>query len=510
MVLAVVSLLRFPIRNGVAKAISALVAVLLTSGCVVGPDFQKPAAPDVAGYTPAPLAKTPATPNVAGGAAQTFNMGADIAGDWWTLFHSKPLSDLIDRSLANNHDLKAAQAALRVARESTLAQKGAYYPSITAGFGASRQSQPATLAPVPSNNAFVYDLFTPQVAVSYTPDIFGLNQRTVESLEAQEQAARFQMIATYTTLTSNVVVTAIQQAATQEQIAATREQVAADTKALEILRYQLKRGYASGIDVAAQETQLAQDAAALPPLIKQLAQLHDMQADLAGQFPSEPLADEFTLDSLHLPLDVPVSLPSALVAQRPDVRQAEENLHAASAAIGVAVANRLPNMQITANAGSEALVIGRLFAPGTGFWSVAAALTQPIFDGGQLLHQERGARAAYVQALEQYRSTTLAAFQNVADTLTALQQDAEALKTASAAANAAKVTLDLTQRQLKDGYVGTLALLEAEQAYQQAHIALVQAQASRYADTAALFQALGGGWWHRSDLTGLPEDKHDQ
>ncbi len=485
-------------------------ALLLASGCTVGPDFEKPAAPDVATYTPAPLTATPATPNVAGGGAQTFDMGGDISGDWWTLFHSRPLNELIDRSLTNNHDLKAAQAALRVARENVLAQKGAYYPSITAGFSASRQSQPATLAPVPSNNAFDYDLFTPEVAVSYTPDVFGLNRRTVESLKAQEEASRFQMIAVYTTLTSNVVVTAIQQAATQEQIAATREQIDADTKALEILRYQLKKGYASGIDVAAQEAQLAQVAAALPPLIKQLAQLHDLQADLAGQFPSQAPGDNFTLASLQLPQDIPVSLPSTLVAQRPDVRQAEENLHAASAAIGVAIANRLPNIQLTTNAGSEALVLGRLFAPGTGFWSAAAALTAPIFDGGTLLHQERGAREAYIQALEQYRSTVLAAFQNVADTLTALQQDAEALKTASTAADAAKVTLDLTQRQLNDGYAAPLALLNAEQAYQQARVALVQAQADRYSDTAALFQALGGGWWHRPDLTGTAGDNHDQ
>jgi NodT family efflux transporter outer membrane factor (OMF) lipoprotein len=511
---AVVTAMRHLKPDGIATAVSsralpfaASLAALLVAGCAVGPDFKKPAPPDVTSYTPAPLSTTAASPGVAGGEAQTFDMGSDIAGDWWTLFHSKPLNDLIDQSLANNHDLKAAQAALRVARESVQAQKGAYYPSVTAGFAASRQSQPGTLAPVPSNNAFNYDLFTPEVSVSYAPDIFGLNQRTVESLKAQEQATKFQMIATYTTLTSNVVVTAIQQAATQEQIAATQEQIDADTKALEILRYQLKKGYASGLDVATQETQLALVTAALPPLVKQLGQLHDMQADLAGQFPSQAPAENFTLESLQLPQDIPVSLPSTLVAQRPDVRQAEENLHSASAEIGIAVANRLPNIQLTANAGSEALAFAQLFAPGTGFWSLAGALTQPIFEGGKLLHEERGARDAYVQALEQYRSTVLAAFQNVADTLTALQQDAQALKTAAAAADAAKVTRDLTQRQLQDGYVGTLALLNAEQAYQQARASLVQAQAARYADTAALFQALGGGWWHRTDLAG---DKHDQ
>ena len=466
----------------------------------MGPDFEKPAAPEVSTYTAAPLSSTVGAARVTGGEAQHFDQGSDISADWWTLFHSKPLNDLIEQALANNHDLKAAQAALSVARESVLAQKGAYYPSLSAGLSATRQSAPMSLAPVPNSNSFQYNLFTPEVSVSYVPDVFGLNQRTVESLKAQEQGVRFQMIATYTTLTSNVVVTAIQAASVQEQIAATREMVDADTKMLQILRYQLTKGYASGLDVAAQVSQLAQVAATLPPLVKQSAQLNDLLADLVGKFPSEAPAQKFELASLQLPQDLPLSLPSKLVAQRPDVLQAEENLHSASAQIGVAIANRLPNLELSANAGSTALALGQLFTPGTGFWGIGAELAQPIFDGGKLLHQERGARAAFVQADEQYRSTVLTAFQNVADTLVALQQDAEGLKTAAIAADAAKVTLDLSQRQLRDGYASPLAVLNAEQAYQQARINLVQAQASRYADTAALFQALGGGWWHRADL----------
>ena len=221
---------------------------------------------------------------------------------------------------------------------------------------------------------------------------------------------------------------------------------------------------------------------------------------LAGGFPNQDLAENFELSSLQLPQELPVSLPSQLVEQRPDVRQAEENLHSASEQIGIARANRLPSFALTADAGSMAVVFGRLFSGGTGFWDVAAGVTQPIFDGGTLMHRERSAKAAFAQADEQYRSTVLTAFQNVADTLTALEQDADALKAAAAAADAAKVTLDLAQRQLQDGYAGYLALLNAEQAYQQGLINLVQAQANRFADTAALFQALGGGWWHRADL----------
>lgn len=474
------------------------------AGCAVGPNFKEPTAPGVSAYTTHPLSATVASANVAGGHAQGFTAGGDISADWWTLFHSNPLNALIEHALANNPDLKAAQAALTVARENVLAQRGAYFPSVAAGFSASRQKQSTILAPVPNypvvSSEFQFNLFTPQVSVSYVPDVFGLNRRTVESAQAQEQAVRFQMIATYDTLVSNVVVAAIQEGALQAQIDATRELVDINAEMAQILRYQFAKGYASRLDLAAQESQLAQVRATLPPLRKALAQQHDLLAVLAGRFPSQAPAETFTLSSLQLPRDLPVSLPSQLVAQRPDVRVARANLHAASAQIGIAIANRLPNIELTANAGSTALAMSQVFTSGTGFWGLGAAATAPIFQGGRLLHQERAAKAAYLQAAEQYRSTVLTAFQNVADTLTALAQDADGLQAAAIAADAAKVTLDLSRRQSQDGYASYLSLLSAEQAYQQARITLVQAQANRYADTAALYQALGGGWWHRADL----------
>jgi NodT family efflux transporter outer membrane factor (OMF) lipoprotein len=269
---------------------------------------------------------------------------------------------------------------------------------------------------------------------------------------------------------------------------------------LKILWEQYKKGYASELDVAAQESQLALVAVTLPPLLKQLAQQRDLLAVLSGGFPNQDLTEKFELSSLQLPQELPLSLPSQLVEQRPDVRQAEENLHSASAQIGIAVANRLPNFALTADAGSAAVVLGRLFSGGNGFWDLGAGVTQPIFDAGTLRHRERAAQAAFTQAAEQYCSTVLTAFQNVADTLHALQQDADALKAAAAAKDASSVTLDLARKQYQSGYVSYLALLSAEQAYQQAVINLVQAQANRYADTAALFQALGGGWWNRSDI----------
>ncbi len=481
-------------------------ASALLGGCAVGPDFKKPAAPTVSTLTPTPLPETiGGAPGLAGD-TQRFVTGSDVTGDWWTMFHSKSLDDLIARAIANNSDLKAAKAALRQAHENVLAQKGTFFPSVTGSFAAARQRQPESLAPIPSNNAFEYDLFTPQVSVSYTPDVFGLNRRTLESLEAQNAAARYQMVATYNTLVSNVAVTAITLAAVDGEIDATHKLIADDARMVEIVQYQFDKGYASGVDLAAQKSQAAQLEATLPPLEKQAAQLRDLLAVLVGRFPGEAGTDPVALSDLSLPTDLPLSLPSALVEQRPDVLQAEANLHAASANIGVAVANRLPDIQLGANAGSSALAIGELFTPGNNFWMLAGTLTAPIFDGGTLLHQEHAARDAYDQAAAQYQSTVLTAFQNVADTLTALQQDGAGLKAAANAEDAAKTTFDLAERQTKDGYAAPLQLLNAEQTWQQARINLVVAQSSRLSDTAALFDALGGGWWHRDDLTGA---KHD-
>jgi NodT family efflux transporter outer membrane factor (OMF) lipoprotein len=446
------------------------------------------------------MSATTSSPNIAGGEAQQFLQARDIPGEWWTLFHSKPLNDLIERSLKTNPDLKSAQAALLVATENTLAQRGAYYPSVSAGFSASHSKTSNVVSPFTASGALTYSLYTPQVSVSYVPDVFGLNRRTVESLKAQQEQARFLLAATHITLSSNVALAAIQEASLRAQVDAANELIKINTDMLEILRNQFAKGYVSRLDVAAQESQLAQVTATLPPLLRQLAQQRDLLARLAGEFPNQKLPEKFELASLQLPQELPLSLPSQLVEQRPDVRQAEANWHSACALIGVARANRLPSFAITADVGSMALVFSKVFSSGTGFWDVAGGVTQPVFEGGTLLHRERAARAAYTQAAEQYRSTVLTAFQNVADTLHALQQDADGLKAASAAKDAAAVTLDLAKKQYQTGYVNYLALLSAEQSYQQALINLVQAQTNRYADTAALFQALGGGWWNRSDV----------
>ena len=489
--------------RGALRCIAAC-AALLAAGCAVGPNFRTPPIPRNAGYAARPLEPNPATPGDSAGAAQRFEPGGNIPADWWRLFHSRPLDALIAAALKSNPDLQAAQAALRVAHEDVLAQRGAYFPAVSASMSAARQKQSTMLAPTPNfpavSDEFQYNLFTPELTIAYTPDVFGLNRRTVESLRAQEESARFQMVAAWTTLTANVVTTAVQAASLREQVQATRKLIDLEKRSLAILQLRFQRGDASGLDVAAQRSQLAQAQATLPGLVKQLRQTEDALAALTGRFPSQPPVADLSLRDLHLPEDLPLSLPSALVAQRPDVRQARANLHAASAQIGIAAAQRLPNIQLSADTGSSALAISQVFTSGTGFWGIAASLAAPIFQGGQLLHQERAAKAAYVEAAQQYRGAVLTAFQNVADTLAALQEDAQALQAAAAAERAANRTLYLSQLQLRHGYIGVFELLAAEQAYEQAQMTLVQDQANRFADTAALYQALGGGWWHYAGL----------
>jgi NodT family efflux transporter outer membrane factor (OMF) lipoprotein len=485
--------------DGVAPRMLAVAALVLLCGCAVGPDFIRPAAPKGADYEPAGMSKLTASANIAGGGAQRLLRGRDIPGEWWELFRSRALRSVVEQALENNYDLQAAQAALRVARENAAVQRGAFYPQIDTDFSASRQKLPADIngeEPVPST----FNMFTGQVSVSYVPDVFGANWRAVESLDAQAEVARFQLEATYLTLTSNIVLAAVQEASLRGQIAATQKIIGIERDLLGLLRQQQQLGQIADADVVAQEAALAQVEQTLPPLQRQLDQQRHLLIALVGAFPNRKLKETFTIASFQLPRKVPLSLPASLVQHRPDVRAAEANLHSASALIGVAVANRLPNIALTANAGSTAFDFSKLFSPGTGFWTIAGNVTQPIFHGGALLHQEWAARAAFDQAQAQYRSTVIQAFQNVADALTAIRTDAVALEKAVVSERAAERSLNITRQRLQLGDINYLALLNAQQTYQQALINRVQVQASRYADTAALFQALGGGWWNRTDV----------
>jgi len=472
--------------------------LILISGCAVGPNFHRPEAPAAAGYTAEPPTATASSPNVPGGEEQRFVNGMDIPQQWWTLFESPPLNALIEKSIKSNPTLDAAKAALRQARELAIAQRGFFYPTVQANASASRQKQALeTITPLLTSGAEYFTLYTAQLTLSYTPDVFGLNRRQVESLEAQAEFQRFQLEAAYLTLTSNVVTTAVQEASLRDQIEATKKTIEIARKLLEIMRRHLVLGYVTGLDVAAQEAALAAAEAMLPPLEKQLALTRDMLAALAGRFPSEEMKEKFNLDALRLPQELPVSLPSKLIEQRPDVRAAEAQWHSACAQVGVAVANMLPQFSITGAYGGNSTQLGNLFVPGNIFWNITGGMTQTVFDGFTLLHKKRAAEAGLDQAAAQYRSTVLNAFQNVADTLHALDEDANALKAAAEAERAAKRTLDLTTRQLELGYVNYPAVLIAEQVWEQAVINLVQARANRFTDSAALFMALGGGWWNR-------------
>jgi len=488
-------------RHAVAAMMTALVC-----GCAVGPNFAPPGSPDGAGYTAGRAPAGTVTANVPAGEAQRFLNGRDIPGDWWRLFGSRPLRTLTERALKNNPDLAAAQAALRVAQANLAAGKGAFFPSIDANFSASRQ-KPAISGPAePGDNGNLvlpesptFNLFTGQVLVSYTPDVFGGIRRNVESLQALSDNQRFQLEATYLTLTSNIVVAAVQEASLRGQIDATQSLIKIGSDVLKLLRTQFDAGLISQADVVAQEAALAQIEQTLPPLQRQLEQQRHLLSALTGGLPSQEPPERFTLARLRLPRNLPVSVPSQLVQQRPDVRAAEESLHSASALIGVAVANRLPNVTLTANVGSTAPQIAQLFSPGAGAWSIAGSVLQPVFHGGTLYFQEVAARATFEQASSQYRSAVVTAFQNVADSLSAIQNDAVALQKAVAAEDAANRSLTIARRRLELGDINYILVLNAQQTYLQALLARVQAQANRFADTTALFQALGGGWWNRED-----------
>jgi NodT family efflux transporter outer membrane factor (OMF) lipoprotein len=475
-----------------------------------------------AGYAPTPLPQSSAAAPIHGGEVQHLIDGRDIPFEWWELFKSPALNALVERAFRANPTIVAAQAALVQAQELVYAQRGFFFPTINANYNFERQKIAGNLTvdnvpgvegdghndlpPVqnldtsPHTHPFFYNLHTAALTVGFVPDVFGANWRQVETLAAQTEAQRYALEATYVTLASNVVAAAIQEASLRAQIEATRQIIAADEKSLQILRDQFRLGLAMRIDVAAQEAALGQARMLLPPLQKQLEQTRDLIRVLVGSLPNQEIPQTFEFDALQLPPELPLSLPARIIDQRPDVRAAEAQLHAANAQVGVAIAAMLPQFSVTGNGGGNADEFAWMFRTGGPFWSIVGGVSQPIFEGGTLLHRKRAANAALKQAAAQYQSTVIAAYQNVADTLHASLSDADTLAADVDAENAAKVTYDLTRRQLEAGYVNYLALLSAETTYQQALLTRVQAQATRYGDTVALFQALGGGWWNRKEV----------
>ena len=469
--------------------------VSVLASCSVGPNFKTPEAPKVKGYLAEPL------PEQSGADAQQYVSGMDIPGQWWTLFHSPALDELVKQSLEHNPTLQAAQANLRQANENVAAQKGSYFPEVQASYGFSRNRDAiGTLAPVLNSNAPVYNLHTAQVSVTYLFDIWGVNRRQVESQQAQADSQRYQLEAAYLTLTSNVVTAAIEEASLRAQIEATTQMIDSERESARILHRQFELGSIAQTDVMAIDAAVANLEATLPPLQKQLAQQRHLLAALAGRFPSEEPSQKFELTDLTLPLEIPVSVPAALVRQRPDVLSAEAQLHGASADLGVATANLFPQINLTGTKGGTSTVLNQLFDSGNTYWSVGGSLTQTLFQGGTLIHKRRAAAAALDAAGAQYRAVVIGAFQDVADTLTALELDADAVNANLKAEQAAAESLQATRHNVELGLASYLALLTAQQSYSQAVLNLAQARANRYSDTAALLQALGGGWWNRHDV----------
>jgi NodT family efflux transporter outer membrane factor (OMF) lipoprotein len=483
--------------RAVAGAAMVTILSVAISGCAVGPNFKPAAPPEVDGYVPGKLASPdpgPGGPRVAG---QHFVSGAEVSARWWSAFKSPLLNELIKQSVNHNPNLQAVEAAIKIAQYNARAQRGLFFPQVTGNSTSSQVlvANPGQVPSIPTEGPQTeFSLVTHQLTVSFVPDIWGANIRNVESLDALTELQLFQLEAAYLTLTSNVVTAAVQEASLRGQIAATQRIITIERNSLEILRRQFNLGQAARLDMLQQEAALAAAEQLLPPLEKQLALQRDLLTSLAGQYSADEVVQKFDLAHLKLPTNLPISLPGKLVDQRPDVRAAEANMHSASALVGVSIAARLPNLTLSANGGSTSFNLAESFVPGTGFYTVAAGVTAPIFDGFTLYNRQKAAEATLEQAEALYRSTVITAFQNVADALRALQVDARALKAAVHAEETAKASLDVVLSQLNNGLVNQLVLLNAQQTYLNASVLRVQAEANRLTDTAALFMALGGGW----------------
>jgi NodT family efflux transporter outer membrane factor (OMF) lipoprotein len=432
------------------------------------------------------------------GAAPT--PAADVPGQWWELYHSQQLNALIDEALRANPDVDAAQAALRSAREAYYAQRASAWPVVTGNFSAQRTGIPTYYAP-PLNEPptqYTYGVNTASLNVAYTPDVFGNLRYQTASAKAAADVARYQAEATYLTLTSNLVIAVLSAASLHAQIDATKHSIAIDRRLLEITEAQKENAQAATLDVLNQESVLRQAEQTLPPLEKSLDQTHDAIARLLGRRPEDAPPD-IPLSAFVLPSALPAAIPANLLDKRPDVAAASANLAQAAADLGVATTNRLPSIAITGELGTQALTIGGLFGPGTMLWSLGAALAGTIFDHGTLKHRQLAAKAAYDQAAAQYKGTVLGGYQNVADSIVAVQRDTAALEAAGQADRVAGAAMDITRSQETLGQVAQPQFLTAQQSYLAAEVSLAAAQGQQYTDAAALLTALGGGWWNRQE-----------
>jgi NodT family efflux transporter outer membrane factor (OMF) lipoprotein len=476
------------------KAHALLLSGLL-AGCTVGPDFHTPAPPDTQTYTrEAPPAATAAASGAAG-AEQRFVAAKRATPEWWKAFGSDTLDRLVDAALRDSPTLASARAKLMEARENYHAQSGATrYPSVDAAVSATRQKvDPAAFGITGVPNPGPFTLFDASVSVSYTLDVFGGNRRALEATAAQVDYSAFQFEAARLSIAGNVVSAAIRRASLAQQIALTRRLLDAQERQLSIMEARFRAGGIAQIDLHAQRTLVAQTRASLPPLAAQLDAADHQLAILLGLAPSKADFDGLTLDTLHLPETVPLTLPSTLARERPDIRASEALLHQASANVGVATANLYPSFSLSAGAGTQRTNIHDI-VNGLNVWNIGLNLTQPLFHGGELRAKQRAASAAYEAALADYQQTVLLALQQVADTLSALQNDARTLQARDDAAREARASLAATEARFTAGGVSRFDLIDSQRQALQTELDRTRAQADRMSDTTALFQSLGGGW----------------
>lgn len=471
----------------------ALAAALpgLVVSCAVGPDFKHPDANAPNGYTAEKLDLQTAA---GAGAKQSLAIGQRISGNWWELFHSKQLTDVMELALAGNQDLAAAQATLTEAKDTVDQSAGALWPHVQMQGGVSRQQSNGSSSGFDSVHDD-FSLYTIGPNVSYTLDIFGLNRRQVEQSQALAEAQEYQLDAAYLTLCGNVVNQALAIAFARQQIDITNGIIADDQKNLDNESELLKLGEATRTDVEQARSQLNADQATLPTLQQQLAVAKHALAILIGKAPADWVAPDFNLDAFTLPDTLPISVPSELVHQRPDILSAEAQLHAASANIGVATAQMYPQLNLSASFQQQIVNPVNLFSGAGSIWSIAAQLTAPIFQGGTLEAQRKAAVDAFNAKAATYKSTVLTAFGQVADTLTAIQNDAELVDRQRAASESAGTTRQLIQETYRGGGVTVLQVLDSERQYAQALLGYSKAKTQRFTDTAQLFNAMGGGWW---------------
>lgn len=483
-----------PSKNGLA-----LIFSIGLTACAVGPDFKKPDAPKVSSYTEKPVSNQLATAPSIGGTQQNLDPGADIPAEWWALYRSPELDVLIKQAIKRNPNLAAADATLRAAQENANATFGSLlFPSVGLGGSAARQQINPSSFGQGAGNPIIYNLYNTSVSVNYNLDVFGGARRAVQSAAAQAEIAGFQLESAYLNLTANIVTTAIREAALRAQYASNLEIYEAQKNLADMIAKQLDIGTASRVDLTSQLSITASSQIDLLNIDKSLSFTRNQLSVYVGEFPGNGLLAKFNLNQLNLPEKIPLSVPSELVRQRPDIRAAEAYIKSTNALVGVATANLLPQITLSGASGSQALTTGALFGPNAAIWSVAGGVFQPLFQGGALLAQRRGAIATNEAAVFQYQATVLNAFQEVANALQALESDALALRAASEAEQNALEYLNLLEQQYKLGTGSYLAVLIAQKQYQQTKYRLIDAQANRFANTAALFAALGGGWWNRS------------